>query len=155
MLEGHSCARKAIGLVRRRQPIPAEWGGGVNKWPVGHSSNCRPTSPPSLSLVGHFAAEAPDFNLLVPDQIRFAIFERHLKNWIADKERGKDTMPNVRHAALAPMTTLPRLVPAVLRPSSSVADNDLAVGRAVEAISPALTGTTPPSSSSKTTPSRS
>ncbi len=66
MLEGMSCAKPAI---KPGEAIPAEWGGGVNKWPwaIPLLAKNVATKP---ELVGHFAAEAPDFNLRVPDQIR-------------------------------------------------------------------------------------
>jgi len=127
---GPSCARKAIGPG---EAIPEEWGGGVNKWPWAIpliAANVA-TKP---ELVGHFAEEAPDFELMVPDQVRVEIFLRHLKGWIADKAKGKDTMPSFV------MLRLPNDHTAGTRagaptPKASVADNDLAVGRAVEAIS--------------------
>ncbi len=89
MLRGHDCTKKAI---EPGEALPAEWGGGVNKWPwaIPLIATNTATKP---ELVGHFAPEAPDFDLLVPDQIRVDIFERHLKQWIVDKEQGKDTMP--------------------------------------------------------------
>ncbi len=130
MLEGRSCAHKAIAPG---EPLPADWGGGVNKWPwaIPLIATNIATKP---ELVGHFAPESPDFNLLVPDQIRFAVFERHLKNWIAEKERGKDTMPNFVMLRF-PNDHTAGTRPGGPTPKSSVADNDLAVGRAVEAIS--------------------
>jgi hypothetical protein len=85
-------------------------------------------------LVGHFAQEAPDFELAIPDQIRADIFLRHLKGWVADKEQGKDTMPNFILLRL-PNDHTAGTRPGGPTPRSSVADNDLAVGRAVEAIS--------------------
>jgi DNA-binding beta-propeller fold protein YncE len=129
MLKGGACARKAVAPG---EPLPAEWGGGVNKWPwaIPLIATNVPTKP---ELVGHFAPESPDFNLLVPDQVRFAIFERHLKGWIADKEQGKDTMPNFVMLRL-PNDHTAGTRPGGPTPRSSVADNDLAVGRAVEAI---------------------
>ena len=48
-------------------------------------------STTKAELVGHFATEAPDFALRVPDQIRVEVFMRHLKQWVADKQQGKDT----------------------------------------------------------------
>jgi hypothetical protein len=85
-------------------------------------------------LVGHFAKEAPDFDLYVPDQVRVEIFLRHLKGWIADKAKGKDTMPNFVMLRL-PNDHTAGTRPGAPTPKASVADNDLAVGRAVEAIS--------------------
>jgi hypothetical protein len=90
-----------------------------------------PTKP---ELVGHFAAEQPDFNLRIPDQIRVAVFLKHLKGWVADREAGKDTMPNFVMLRLPDDHTAGTTAGGP-SPKSSVADNDLAIGRAVEAIS--------------------
>jgi DNA-binding beta-propeller fold protein YncE len=129
MLAGRNCARKAVGPG---EPLPAEWGGGVNKWPwsiplIAANTATKP------ELVGHFASEAPDFNLAVPDQIRVNVFLNHLKAWVKDKEQGKDTMPNFVMLRL-PNDHTAGTRPGGPTPKSSVADNDLAVGRAVEAI---------------------
>ena len=129
MLPGTACARKAI---EPGEAIPAEWGGGVNKWQWAIpliASNIA-TKP---ELVGHFAPEAPDFNLAVPDQIRVEVFLRHLKQWIADKKQGRDTMPEFIQLRL-PDDHTAGTRPGSPTPKASVADNDLAVGRAVEAI---------------------
>ena len=130
MLAGPKCARKAI---LPGEPLPAEWGGGVNKWPwpIPTLAANAATKP---ELVGHFAPEAPDFELLVPDQIRVEIFLRHLKAWIADKERGKDPMPNFVMLRL-PNDHTAGTRPGGPSPKSSVADNDLAIGRAIDAVS--------------------
>jgi DNA-binding beta-propeller fold protein YncE len=130
MQAGPRCARKAIAPG---ELLPAEWGGGPNKWPwsIPVLAANVPTKP---ELVGHFAPESPDFELLVPDQIRVDIFLRHLKAWVADREQGKDTMPNFIMLRL-PNDHTAGTRPGGPTPKSSVADNDLAVGRAVEAIS--------------------
>ena len=130
VLPGAKCAHKAI---EPGEAIPAEWGGGVNKWPwaIPLIATNIATKP---ELVGHFAPEAPDFNLAVPDQIRVDIFLRHLKGWIADREQGKDTMPNFVMLRL-PNDHTAGTRPGGPTPKASVADNDLAVGRAVDAIS--------------------
>lgn len=129
MLAGRNCTRKAI---KPGEPIPEEWGGGANKWPweIPLIATNTATKP---ELVGHFAPEYPDFNLAIPDQIRVEIFLRHLKGWIADKSQGKDTMPNFIQLRL-PNDHTAGTRPGGPTPKSSVADNDLAVGRAVEAI---------------------
>jgi DNA-binding beta-propeller fold protein YncE len=129
MLAGRSCAHKAI---EPGEPLPEEWGGGINKWPwpiplIAVNTATKP------ELVGHFAEEYPDFNLAVPDQVRVEIFLRHLKGWIADKAQGKDTMPNFIQLRL-PNDHTAGTRPGGPTPKSSVADNDLAVGRAVQAI---------------------
>lgn len=113
--------------------IPEEWGGGTNLWPwaIPRIAANVPTKP---ELVGHFAPESPDFNLLVPDQIRVQVFLRHLAEWEADRAAGHDTMPNFIQLRL-PNDHTAGTRPGGPTPQASVADNDLAIGRAVEAIS--------------------
>ena len=130
MMEGRVCDRKEIAPGAE---IPEQWGGGVNKWPWAIPLIAANTAT-KQELVGHFAAEAPDFNLRVPDQIRVEIFLRHLKQWVADKQQGKDTMPNYILLRL-PNDHTEGTRPGGPTPKASVADNDLAVGRAVDAIS--------------------
>ena len=133
MLEGRDCSHPTIAPG---EALPAEWGDGVNKWPWAiplMASNVA-TKP---ELVGHFAQEAPDFNLQIPDQIRVNIFERHLKQWVADRKQGRDTMPNFILLRLGDDHTA-GTKPGSPTPKASVADNDLAVGRAVEDISHSL-----------------
>ena len=131
MLPGQRRARERP--LRRARQFPAEWGGGVNKWPwpIPLIASNTATKP---ELVGHFATESPDFNLAIPDQIRVEIFLRHLKQWEADKKQGKDTMPNFIQLRL-PDDHTNGTTPVKPTPKASVADNDLAVGRAVDAIS--------------------
>jgi len=130
MLGGGNCARKAVAPS---EALPAEWGGGVNlwPWPIPLMASNVATKP---ELVDHFAPEYPDFNLYVPDQVRVDIFLRHLKNWVAERKQGKDTMPDYVMLRLGNDHTAGTR-PGGPTPKSSVADNDLAVGRAVEAIS--------------------
>jgi DNA-binding beta-propeller fold protein YncE len=130
MLAGDHCAKPSI---LPGEELPAEWGGGKNlwPWPIPLIATNIATKP---ELVGHFAVETPDFNLQIPDQIRFNVFERHLKTWIADKEKGNDTMPSFVMLRFSNDHTA-GTKPGGPTPKSSVADNDLAVGRAVEAIS--------------------
>ena len=130
MWDGESCSRPAI---KPGEEIPAEWGGGVNKWPwaIPLIAKNIATKP---ELVGHFAAEAPDFNLRIPEQIRASIFMRHLDGWIKDREAGKDTMPNFVLLRMGNDHTA-GTTPGGPTPRSSVADNDLAIGRAVDAVS--------------------
>jgi DNA-binding beta-propeller fold protein YncE len=130
VLEGPKCTPGAIHLG---EAIPAEWGGGVSKWPwaIPLLVSNVPTKP---ELVGHFAPESPDFNLSVPDQIRANVMLNHLQGWIRDRAVGKDTMPNYITMRLSNDHTAGTR-PGGPTPKSSVADNDLAIGRMVEAVS--------------------
>ena len=97
MLAGPNCAHKAIAPG---EALPAEWGGGVNKWPwpIPRIAMNIATKP---ELVGHFAPEAPDFNLLIPDQIRVEIFLRHLKQWDRGSRSRQRHHAGLRDAASA------------------------------------------------------
>ena len=130
LLEGLKCERAS---VKPGEEIPAEWGGGVNKWPwaIPLVAKNIATKP---ELVGHFAPEQADFNLHVPEQIRAEVFLKHFKGWVADREGGKDTMPNFIMLRFGNDHTA-GTTPGGPTPKSSVADNDLAIGRAVEAVS--------------------
>jgi DNA-binding beta-propeller fold protein YncE len=115
------------------EEIPADWGGGKNLWayPIPLLARNTPTKP---ELVGHFVKEYPDFNLLVPDQIRVNIFLGYLDRWKKELAAGQDTMPNYMQVRLGDDHTYGTR-PNGPSPKSSVADNDLAVGRLVEAVS--------------------
>jgi hypothetical protein len=125
-----ACAKPTI---KPGEAMPEEWGGGVNLWPwaIPRIAANIATKP---ELVGHFAPESPDFNLLVPDQVRVNIFLRHLAQWETDRAAGSDTMPNFIQLRL-PNDHTNGTRPGGPTPKSSIADNDLAIGRAVEAIS--------------------
>ncbi len=125
-----SCAKPSI---LPGEEIPAEWGGGKNLWPwaIPRLAYDVATKP---ELVGHFAPESPDFELMVPDQIRVNIFLRHLAIWEKDRAAGHDTMPNFIQLRL-PNDHTAGTRPGGPKPEASIADNDLAIGRAVEAIS--------------------
>ncbi len=130
MLEGVACERPTI---KPGGAIPAEWGGGVSpfQWEIPLIAKNVATKP---ELVGHFAVEGPDFNVKVPDQIRVEVFLRHFAEWKRDKEAGRDTMPNFVMLRLPSDHTAGTRAGSPM-PKASIADNDLAIGRAVEAVS--------------------
>jgi DNA-binding beta-propeller fold protein YncE len=130
LLEGLKCQQASI---KPGEEIPAEWGGGANKWPwpIPRIAKNIATKP---ELVGHFAEEAPDFNLRIPEQIRAEIFLQHLSGWVREREAGKDTMPNFIILRMGNDHTA-GTTPGGPTPRSSVADNDLAIGRVVDAVS--------------------
>lgn len=130
LLEGAKCQKPSI---MPGETLPAEWGSGVNDWPwpIPLLATNIATKP---ELVGHFAEEQPDFNLRIPDQIRVNVFLKHLGRWVADRQAGNDDMPNFILLRLGNDHTA-GTTPGGPTPKSSVADNDLAVGRAVDAVS--------------------
>ncbi len=85
-------------------------------------------------LEGHFDPLYPDFELDFPDQLRVNEFLVHFNQWVADRKKGHDTMPQFVMLRL-PNDHTAGTTPGMPTPEASVADNDLAVGRAVEAVS--------------------
>ena len=127
------CDRKAI---KKGEPLPAFLGdpkGGPSPWPwdVPMPSHNNPTKP---ELRDHFNPRYPWFNLLYPDQFRADIFLEDFAQWVADRKNGRDTMPNLMTMSLSDDHTNGTTAQGP-RPRASVADNDLALGRIVEAIS--------------------
>ncbi len=125
-----NCPRDTI---RQGEPIPANYGGGTSPypWPIPLIDKNIATKP---ELVGHFDPEYPDFNLSFPDQLRVNEFLTHFRQWVEERKNGKDTMPAFIQLRL-PNDHTAGTRPGMPTPKASVADNDLAVGRAVEAIS--------------------
>lgn len=126
----HACDHPQI---RKGEPLPPNYGGGASPypWPIPRIYRNVATKP---ELVDHFDPQYPDFNLSFPDQLRVNEFLSKFNQWVADLQDGRDTMPNFV------MLRLPNDHTAGTRagmptPRASVADNDLAVGRAVEAVS--------------------
>ncbi|SNT42129.1 Lactonase, 7-bladed beta-propeller [Granulicella rosea] len=124
------CERVAI---QPGEAIPEAWGGGASKWryPIPLLAGNTATKP---ELVGNFAPEYPNFNLRIPDQLRANIFLRHLDGWIGERKAGKDNMPNFILLRLGNDHTN-GTTPGGPTPKSLVADNDLAIGRVVDAVS--------------------
>jgi hypothetical protein len=130
VMAGWACER---GSIAQGEALPAEWGGGRNPfpWKIPLLASNTATKP---ELVGHFAPESPNFNMLVPDQIRVQVFLNHLQTWVVDRASGKDTMPQFVMLYL-PNDHTNGTIPGWPTPKAAVADNDLALGRAVEAVS--------------------
>ena len=128
--EETGCPRPAI---HKGEPIPANYGGGTSPypWAIPMIAENIATKP---ELVGHFDPQYPDFELSFPDQLRVEEFLTKFRVWTARREAGQDTMPSFIQLRL-PNDHTAGTRPGMPRPFASVADNDLAVGRAVEAIS--------------------
>jgi DNA-binding beta-propeller fold protein YncE len=120
-------------FIKHDQPIPANYGGGKSPYPwnIPRIYQNIATKP---ELEGHFDPNYPDFNLSVPDQLRVNEFLTHFDAWVRERQQGKDTMPAFVMLRLGNDHTA-GTKPGAPTPKASVADNDLAVGRAVEAIS--------------------
>jgi DNA-binding beta-propeller fold protein YncE len=120
-------------FIRKGDTIPANYGGGTSPypWAIPLIYKNVATKP---ELVGHFDPEYPDFELSFPDQLRVNEFLVHFNKWVADLKAGHDTMPAFTMLRL-PNDHTAGTRPGSPTPKASVADNDLAVGRAVDAVS--------------------
>ena len=120
-------------FIHKGEPIPQNYGGGTSPypWPIPMIYKDVATKP---ELEGHFDPQYPDFNLSFPDQLRVNEFLVHFNQWVEDLKAGKDSMPEFVMLRL-PNDHTAGTKPGSPTPRASVADNDLAVGRAVEAVS--------------------
>jgi DNA-binding beta-propeller fold protein YncE len=85
-------------------------------------------------LRGHFDPLFPDFETAYPDQLRADEFLNEFNAFLASRKTAKDTLPQFILLRLGDDHTAGG-TKGQPTPSASVADNDLAVGRVVDAIS--------------------
>ena len=132
--EGASCPK---GYIQKGDPLPPDLGSpaGSNSpwpWPLPRIARNIPTKP---ELRGHFDAKFPDFKLEYPDQLRADEFLNEFKNFVKARSAGKgQQLPNYVLLRL-PNDHTSGTRAGYASPSAAVADNDLAVGRVVEAVS--------------------
>ncbi|HEY1807343.1 MAG TPA: bifunctional YncE family protein/alkaline phosphatase family protein [Acidobacteriaceae bacterium] len=120
-------------FIHKGDPIPANYGGGNSPYPWKIPLIYRNVAT-KRELEGHFDPLYPDFELDFPDQLRMNEFLVHFNQWVADRKQGHDTMPQFVMLRL-PNDHTAGTTPGMPTPQASVADNDLAVGRAVDAVS--------------------
>ena len=128
--EAEQCATPTIAPGTK---VPANYGGGKSPypWAIPLIAQNVATKP---ELAGHFDPAYPDFELDFPDQFRFEEFAGKFRQWVAKRNSGSDEMPAFVMLRFPNDHTGGTRV-GKATPKSSVADNDLAVGRAIEAVS--------------------
>jgi DNA-binding beta-propeller fold protein YncE len=132
--EDKACPRPT---VNKGESLPANVGdphGGASPWPWGVPLVLRmvATKP---ELRDHYDPRFPDFNVRYPDQLRADEFLNEFEDFVKARSEGKGTqLPQFVLLYLPNDHTL-GTTPGLPRPAASVADNDLAVGRVVEAVS--------------------
>jgi YVTN family beta-propeller protein len=85
-------------------------------------------------LRGHFDPLFPDFEVAYPDQLRADEFLNEFDGFVAARKTGNDSMPQFILLRL-PNDHTAGLTKNQPRPAASVADNDLAIGRVIDALS--------------------
>jgi DNA-binding beta-propeller fold protein YncE len=123
----------ANGAISKGEAVPENYGGGKSPypWAIPLIARNEATKP---ELVGHFDPRYPDFELDFPDQLRFEEFAGSFRKWVEKRNSGSDEMPAFVMLRF-PNDHTGGTRPGHATPKASVADNDLAVGRAVEAVS--------------------
>jgi DNA-binding beta-propeller fold protein YncE len=124
-------------VVPPGEPLPSNIGephGSPNHWPwpIPMIAYDQATMP---ALEGHFDPKFPDFRLDYPDQLRVDEFLNEFDDFVRARESG--------HGQRLPQFIILRLgndhtagtTPGMPTPAASVADNDLAIGRVVDAVS--------------------
>jgi len=121
--------------IKKGEPLPANIGnprGGPSPWPWAVPQFKR-TSPTKAALRDHYDPQFPDFNTDYPDQLRADEFLREFDEFVKAKGTAKE-LPQFTLLYL-PNDHTGGTRPGKPTPQASVADNDLALGRVVDAVS--------------------
>jgi hypothetical protein len=130
---GITCTRT---VIKKGQPLEKNVGdprGGPSPYPWGIPVLARNIAS-QVELRGHFDPLFPDFEVAYPDQLRADEFLNEFEGFLAARKSGKDTLPQFILLRL-PNDHTAGGTKGQPRPTASVADNDLAVGRVVDAVS--------------------
>lgn len=133
--KGGACA---VNAIKQGQRLPANDGKSKGAqspypWPVPVLRRDVATKP---ELRGHFDPKYADFKIDYPDQLRVDEFLREFDGFVRARKENKKTQELPNYVLLRlPNDHTGGTRPGFPTPSASVADNDLAVGRVVEAVS--------------------
>jgi DNA-binding beta-propeller fold protein YncE len=131
--EGEACVR---GVINKGEPLEKNVGdpkGGPSPYPWAVPVLANNVAS-EVELRGHFDPLFPDFEVAYPDQLRADEFLNEFGQFVDARKTGKDTMPQFIMLRL-PNDHTAGLRKGQPRPTASVADNDLAIGRVVDAVS--------------------
>jgi DNA-binding beta-propeller fold protein YncE len=130
-----SAATCPASEIKQGDPLPANVGnprGGPSPWPwaIPQMKRMRPTK---AALRDHYDPQFPDFNTDYPDQLRADEFLREFDEFVKAKGSARELpqfillyLPDDHTQGTRPGKPTPR---------AQVADNDLALGRVVDAVS--------------------
>jgi len=123
--------------VSQGQPLPPNVGqphGSASPWPWPVPM-MQLTEATKAVLRDHFDPKFPDFNTNYPDQLRTDEFLNEFDGFVRARQPGKGEQLPAFVLLYLPDDHTHGTTPGCPRPAASVADNDLAVGRVVEAVS--------------------
>jgi DNA-binding beta-propeller fold protein YncE len=123
--------------INKGEPLPPNVGephGSPSPWPwpVPLFARDVPTKP---ELRGHFDANYADFRLDYPDQLRVDEFLNDFQQFVRARQQGRGEQLPAFTLLRLPNDHTAGTTPRLPSPEASVADNDLAVGRVIEALS--------------------
>jgi hypothetical protein len=131
--EGETCPRTVINKGEPLEKNVGEPRGGPSPYPWAVPVLATNVAS-EAELRGHFDPLFPDFEVAYPDQLRADEFLNEFHGFVAAHEAGRETMPQFILLRL-PDDHTAGLTKNKPRPAASVADNDLAIGRVVDAVS--------------------
>ena len=131
--EGEACVRSVINKGERLEKNVGDPRGGPSPYPWAIPIMAQNVAS-EVELQGHFDPLFPDFEVAYPDQLRADEFLNEFDQFVASRKAGKDTLPQFVLLRLPDDHTAGG-AKGKPRPAASVADNDLAVGRVVDALS--------------------
>ncbi|HTZ48842.1 MAG TPA: phosphoesterase [Verrucomicrobiae bacterium] len=132
-LPSASCTR---AVIKQGEPLEKNVGdprGGPSPYPWDIPVLAKNTAS-QVELRGHFDPLFPDFETMYPDQLRTDEFLNEFNASVSARNSRKDTLPQFILLRL-PNDHTAGGAKGRPSPSASVADNDLAVGRVVDAVS--------------------
>jgi len=124
-------------VVNKGEPLPSNLGhphGSPSPWPWPVPLLKR-TKATKAALRDHFNPVYPDFNTEYPDQLRADEFLNEFNEFVRARQQGKGVELPAYVLLSLPDDHTHGTTAGKPRPAASVADNDLAVGRVVEAVS--------------------
>jgi DNA-binding beta-propeller fold protein YncE len=130
---GKNCARAVITKGEPLEKNVGEPRGGPSPYPWAIPVLAENVAS-EAELRGHFDPLFPDFEVAYPDQLRADEFLNEFGQFVASRNAGKDSMPQFILLRLPDDHTAGGRK-GQPRPVASVADNDLAIGRVVDAVS--------------------
>lgn len=123
--------------VKKGEALPPNVGephGSPSLWPWPVPMLARDV-PTKRQLRGHFDPNFADFRLDYPDQLRVDEFFNEFQQFVRARQEGKGEQLPAFVLLRLPNDHTAGTRPGLPTPSASVADNDLALGRVVEAVS--------------------
>jgi DNA-binding beta-propeller fold protein YncE len=129
-----SCAKSEIGKGEALPPNVGQPHASPSPWPWGVPLMDK-MKPTKALLRDHFDPNYPDFNVDYPDQLRADEFLHEFDGFVHARKKGTGTGLPAFVLLYLPDDHTGGTRPGKPRPQASVADNDLALGRVVDAVS--------------------